>query len=252
MRIPRNLVRLFPLVVVMALLPLAGVTPNAEHVRAAPAAAISLSAPYEQNFDTLSNTGTGNPWTDDSTIAGWYTNKTTYNAGTGTSTTGSVFSFGSTGSTERALGSVASGTTNAIYYGVRLVNDTGSTVSAIAIDYTGEQWRNSADASQHSLAFAYQVGATNLTDGSWTAASSLDFAGPISGGTAGALDGNLAANRTTLFAVVNVTVTNGQEIWLRWQDDNSSGDDHGLSIDDFSVSAQPYLVVTKTASESSA
>ncbi|MGB4801887.1 MAG: DUF11 domain-containing protein, partial [Anaerolineae bacterium] len=252
MRIPRNLVRLFPLVVVMALLPLAGVTPNAEHVRAAPAAAISLSAPYEQNFDTLSNTGTGNPWTDDSTIAGWYTNKTTYNAGTGTSTTGSVFSFGSTGSTERALGSVASGTTGAIYYGVRLVNDTGSTVSAIAIDYTGEQWRNSADASQHSLAFAYQVGATNLTDGSWTAASSLDFAGPISGGTAGALDGNLAANRTTLFAVVNVTVTNGQEIWLRWQDDNSSGDDHGLSIDDFSVSAQPYLVVTKTASESSA
>ncbi|MBK9091355.1 MAG: DUF11 domain-containing protein [Anaerolineae bacterium] len=252
MRIPRNLARLFPLVVVMALLPLAGVTPNAEHVRAAPAAAISLSAPYEQNFDTLSNTGTGNPWTDDSTIAGWYTNKTTYNAGTGTSTTGSVFSFGSTGSTERALGSVASGTTGAIYYGVRLVNDTGSTVSAIAIGYTGEQWRNSADASQHSLAFAYQVGATSLTGGSWTAASSLNFAGPISGGTAGALDGNLAANRTTLFAVINVTVTNGQEIWLRWQDDNSSGDDHGLSIDDFSVSAQPYLVVTKTASESSA
>ncbi|MFZ1551741.1 MAG: lamin tail domain-containing protein, partial [Anaerolineae bacterium] len=38
MRIPRNLVRLFPLVIVMALLPLAGVTPNAERVRAAPLA----------------------------------------------------------------------------------------------------------------------------------------------------------------------------------------------------------------------
>lgn len=58
----------------------------------------------------------------------------------------------------------------------------------------------------------------------------LDFAGPISG-YGWRVDGKTAP--TTLFAVVNVTVTNGQEIWApRWQvHDNSSGDmHHGLFV----------------------
>jgi len=32
----------------------------------------TLGTPYTQNFDSLLTTGTANPWTDDSTLAGWY------------------------------------------------------------------------------------------------------------------------------------------------------------------------------------
>ena len=69
MRVPRNLVRLFPLVIVMALLPLAGVTPNAERVRAAPLANSlrisqvyggggNLGATYQCDFVELFNAST--------------------------------------------------------------------------------------------------------------------------------------------------------------------------------------------------
>ena len=34
-----------------------------------------------------------------------------------------------------------------------------------------------------------------------------------------------------------MTVNPGQEIWLRWQDPDDAGNDHGLAIDDFSVVA---------------
>jgi hypothetical protein len=92
--------------------------------------AISLSNPYSQDFDSLLNSGTSNPWTDDTTLSGWYSNRPTYNAGTGSSNAGALYSFGSTSAPERALGSVASGTTGTILYGVRLVNDTSSSISA--------------------------------------------------------------------------------------------------------------------------
>src|SRR6188474_1107948 len=73
---------------------------------------ISMSnGTYAENFDSLSNmVGANIPWTNNVTLPGWYASKTAspsdiinYNAGTGSSTTGSLYSFGSSGSTERAL-----------------------------------------------------------------------------------------------------------------------------------------------------
>ena len=37
---------------------------------------------------------------------------------------------------------------------------------------------------------------------------------------------------------MTVSVAAGEEIWLRWDDPNDSGNDHGLSIDEFSVTPQ--------------
>ncbi|HET8942873.1 MAG TPA: hypothetical protein VFN13_12895, partial [Rudaea sp.] len=50
---------------------------------------------YTQNFDTLAQSGSGNTWSDNSTIAGWYSTRTTYNASNGSSTSGALYSFGS-------------------------------------------------------------------------------------------------------------------------------------------------------------
>ena len=72
----------------------------------------TLDTPLTENFDTLASTGTGIAWTDNSTIPGWYSTRTTYNSGTGSSNAGALYSFGVAGTnavTDRALGSVASG-----------------------------------------------------------------------------------------------------------------------------------------------
>jgi hypothetical protein len=210
----------------------------------APEAAIPLSLGYSQSFDSLAAAGSGNPWTDDGTIAGWYSTRSSYNAGTGSSTTGSLYSFGSSGSSERALGSVASGGA-AIHYGARFVNDTPATIDSISVAYTGEQWRNSGNLAQHRLEFSYQVGEaiTSLTTGAWTDADALDFTGPIAGGTASALDGNTPAHRTNLALELAVEIPPGQEIMLRWSDPDDTGSDHGLAIDDLEVSAAPLSAV---------
>ncbi|HMO82148.1 MAG TPA: carboxypeptidase-like regulatory domain-containing protein [Pyrinomonadaceae bacterium] len=196
----------------------------------------AVDVPYTQDFDTLANSGTGNAWTDNVTLVGWYSNRTAYNAGTGSSTTGAMYSLGAAASTERALGSLASGTTGTIYYGVRLRNDTKNPITSLEVTYTGEQWRNS-NASPQTLSFEYRQAAsiTDILTGDYTAFTSLDFTTPTFGGTVGAIDGNAKGNRIELNAVLSVNIPVGEEIMLRWADIDDSGSDHAISIDDFSV-----------------
>ncbi|MBE9049522.1 ExeM/NucH family extracellular endonuclease [Nostocales cyanobacterium LEGE 11386] len=202
-----------------------------------PPGVISLKNLYFQDFNDLINSGTGQPWEDTVTIPGWYANRSTINAGTGSSNTGSLYSFGATGDTERALGSVASNTTGTIYYGARFFNDTDTTISALLVSYIGEQWRNGGNTTQQKLDFAYQIGATDLTSGTWIDFNSLDFTGPIATSSAGALDGNASTNRVSLAdTITDFSLAPGEEIWLRWEDINDSGTDHGLAIDDLQVS----------------
>ncbi|MFZ1731128.1 MAG: Calx-beta domain-containing protein [Bacteroidota bacterium] len=203
----------------------------------------ALSTPYTQDFNTLINTGSAS-FVSNSTIAGWYHARTGTGdlivTGTGSSNGGALYSFGAASSTDRALGSV--GSSNAavgnLWWGVRLVNNTGATITSLSIGYTGEQWRNSAAVAQ-TVAFSYQTGSglTSLTTGVWTNVTALDFVSPITGGTAGAIDGNATANQTALATTLSITLSPGDEVMLRWYDPDHSGSDHGLSIDDFSVTA---------------
>lgn len=197
---------------------------------------------YSQNFDSLLATGTGNTWTNNATIAGWYSNRITYNAGTGSSNTGALYSFGDAGSAERALGSVASGSTGTIHYGVGFVNLTGGTLSSFTVRYDGEQWRDGGNTTQHSLAFDYKIGSGLLiTDTGYTLVPQLDFLGPVATSTAGALSGNSAANRVAgiTYTVTGINWMPGQQLYLRWTDIDNAGADHGLAIDNFEFFAVP-------------
>jgi hypothetical protein len=202
----------------------------------------SLGVPMTEDFDTLASAGTNIVWADNSTIPGWYSTRTTYNSGTGSSSTGALYSFGVAGSHpvgDRALGSVASGSTGTVFHAAKLVNQTGATITSLDISYVGEQWRNGGNAAAHTLTFQYQVAnagvitGANVPTGGWTTVPALSFAGPIATATAAALDGNAAANRAALSATLTVSVNAGQEIWLCWQDTDDGGSDHGLAIDDF-------------------
>ena len=204
---------------------------------------------YTENFDSLSSlVGASIPWTNNVTLPGWYASKsvaptavTNFNAGTGSSTTGSLYSFGSGGSTERALGSLASSTTGDFAYGIRFVNDTGFNRTNILISFTGEQWR-AANVATQTLTFSYQVG-DSLTDADardtqkWTPFPALDFHS-VNTNTPQALNGNAATNRTVFTNIVltGLAVPAGQELFLRWFDADDAGFDDGLALDDLRVS----------------
>jgi uncharacterized protein len=208
----------------------------------------TLNSPLTENFDSLAAAGTSNAWSDNSTIGGLYaqfgavpTNPTIYIADAGTSNAGGIHSYGT--AAERAFGSVGSNTTGDIFYGFKLTNNTGSTITSLDVSYVGEQWRNGGNTAAQQLDFQYQVVvAGTITDANmpatgWIDFNALDFVGPVVGATAAALNGNDPLNRLAKSATITVTVNAGQEIWIRWKDTNDAGNDHGLAVDDVSVTA---------------
>jgi len=235
----------------------------------------TAASTYSQNFDSLpttpenvslGNTPTG--WTDDNaapaagnfSIVGWYlfhptsqteggfNNHQRMRITSGNTTTGSFYSFGSSASTDRALGDIGSSTTTSagapLVFGARFTNNTGVTLDSFTLDFTAEQWRDGGTTTTGSVAqsvtFGWKVGAANIQDTGFTAAAGLGFTSPTFGATAGtALDGNAAANRV---AIGPVTVSGlnwapGTDLWIRWEDVDHTGNDHGLAIDDLHFSA---------------
>jgi hypothetical protein len=197
-------------------------------------AQVALTAtPYTQNFNTLAKTGTA------STLpSGWLLLETgtnanaTYTAGTGSSNSGDTYSFGVDAADDRALGTVQSGSLVSSF-GVAFTNTTGGAITSLKIAYLGEHWRLGATARPDRLDFQYSTDATSLATGTWVNADQLDFTGPITTGTVGALDGTVAANASAInFTITGLNIGNGATFYLRWSDFNATGADDGLGIDD--------------------
>ena len=224
---------------------------------------MTTSGSYSQDFNTLINTGSS-AFTDNSTIANWYAKKSTTGAitlltGTGSSNAGGLYSFGGTSASDRALGTVGSGSTGNFAYGVLLRNTSGTTITDIKVTYTMEQWRNGGNASAQPLSFYFQKSAAAITDlqpnvnTSWTAVPGLTISSPINTATAAALDGNAAANRVTAtnISLPGLSLANNEYIMLKWDDPDNSGNDHGLSIDDVTISWTVIPVISSNADLSS-
>jgi hypothetical protein len=196
---------------------------------------------YTEDFDTLAAI------TSTSLPPGWAISETgtsandSYGAGTGSSTTGNTYSFGATGSADRALGAVRT-TGVASTFGTVVTNATGGTVTQITIEFTGEQWRLGAVGRADRLDFAYSADGTSIITGAWTEVDALDFTGPITAGATGALDGNAADNQLLISHTISgLSLLDGGNIWLRWVDFDASGSDDGLAIDNFSLLAMGEL-----------
>ncbi|MBA3880278.1 MAG: hypothetical protein C0500_11255 [Sphingobium sp.] len=220
-----------------------------------PFAAQSLTAftALTQNFDTLSSvplfSETGSTplgWTLSEAGVNANTQYRTGNFGTGSSSTGDTYSFGTSGSAERAFGGLRSGSVVPTL-GSAFTNNTGSTITSLVVSYTGEQWRLGATGRTDRLDFQYSTDATGLTSGTWTDVDSLDFNGPQSTGTTGALNGNAAANRTAItFEITGLNIAAGATFWFRWNDFDATGADDGLGIDDFSLTPRSVSAVADT------
>jgi len=258
-------------------------------------ASIMYNAPqsvYTQNFDSLPNTPedanleTASPalkWIDDAaapgpgqfSIPGWYlyhpqaqaseggTNQhQRMRIGAGTADTGAFMSWGSSGSTDRALGMLSSNElTNNItgtsegaksYFGVRFTNNTSVTLDRFFISYAGEQWREGGapgGSAKQEIIFEFLTTAVIQGPGG-IGFDALDFPSHVFGGTSStALDGNLPENRLLRGPVSRhgIDWDPGEDLWLRWTDYNDPDNDHGLAIDDLRFMAtvpEPSSIAT--------
>lgn len=236
---------------------------------------------YAQNFDTL--TGTHGYDSDTAvSIAGngpfqltaapfngaemgaWWMAKydgtganARYKIDNGSAVNGAIYSFGTIGAADRALGSVGSGSTRS-RFGMILNNNSGQTLTEFTVTYVGEQWRE-GNSSANTLAFSYAVDAADLNTGSFVSVAALNFTAPVNNpvDTTGAvLDGNAAANRRTVTGTVTGLVwPAGTRLVLRWTDADDINNDDGLAIDDFVFTAAnagpvaPAVVSTTPAAD---
>lgn len=230
---------------------------------------------YNQDFNTLTaNTG-AQTWTDNTSttsaldspqvigLVGWYLGTFTTSAatatngfqsiraGTGSSSTGSYYSFGANADSDRALGtlpsdSITSAGAGALRIGARFVNNTGQIITGFTFSYDGEEWRAGAvtpSPVNNQFAFSYAIfgpGSGTLANSTYIADATGNFNTPDDGvgdGTSHTLDGNAPANRIAGIGdtITGLSLAPGDEIWLRWSDANSSSADMGMGIDNFSA-----------------
>src|ERR1044071_6060756 len=204
-----------------------------------------------ENFDSMGAGGTNTP-------SGWYVGTgtgalsgTNVTVGTGSSLTGGNYNFGTAGSTDRALGSLASSSTQRDTEG-RFVNDTSSYIVAFTLSYTGEQWRvGGTNSVNNDLVMQYSTNGTIFR----AMGSQFDFNTPVGSGSVGPLDGNNPANRLTGIGGTYAPaqpVAPGKIFYLRWADADSPSFDHAMAIDDlamtFVFSNPPPVIVTQPQS----
>ncbi len=229
---------------------------------------ITTSGNSSQNFDALLNTGSVNTWNDNNTIPNYFAQRSgfgaTYQAGTGSSTVGNLYSFGSSGSNERALGSVGSDNSSALNfaYGVLLQNNSGFVLDQLSVSYTLEQWRNGGNTTPDQITVWYKISSATISDltpgdnTGWIPVTVLTSESPINTATTGALDGNSAVNQVSLsnISIPNLSIPNGHYMMIKWEDINHAGNDDGLGIDDvtlaWTIGCNTSSIVNETACNS--
>ncbi len=225
------------------------------------AAPVPFTQSYSQDFNTLPASGSGNlTWENDKTLPGWHLfNKdnaaiTQYMVGDGSANTGKFYSFGA--DTDRALGALIS--TNA-YFGtpaagngqtagwiaLAMQNQSNAAIDALALKFSGEQWRFGGSANAQWMTLEYGYGDSFDTVSTWLAAGD-NFNWSVAGGTgsAVAVNGNTDGKRPNLGGDLrNLQWAPGQTLWLRWAQNRITvgGSNNAMAIDD--------VVITKAGAD---
>jgi hypothetical protein len=216
----------------------------------------SAGATYTQNFDGLPLSGSFSlagkgPFNLSTSpvnavnLAGWQIWMPTgsnpnaaFAPGTGSSTGNGVYSLGTAGSTDRALGSLSSST--AIYsFGLIITNTTGIALNNITVSCTVEQWRRGGSGNRNTWSFRYKTGNFSSIDQVGLSNETiLDMFSISTSGAGGSLNGNLPDNRLQLTVTLqHINWKNGEQLLLRWDDADETGSDDVCALDDFNLTA---------------
>lgn len=158
--------------------------------------------------------------------------------GAGTATTSGIYSVGTSGSTDRALGSLAAGT--GVYsFGILLTNQTGGSLNKISGSFSAEQWRKGGSGNRNTWMGKYVTGLMNSIDQpNLLNHTSMNFSSIQFSIGAGSLNGNSPENQTTVqFTISGIDWKNGEQLLLRWDDTDETGSDDLVAIDNFSFTA---------------
>lgn len=211
---------------------------------------------YEQNFNQLPSSGSFNltgkgPHALDQpplavpTLSGWQLlqisgsqSNTNFLAGTGSGTGSGIYSFGLSGNNNRALGTLASGT--GVYaFGVVLENLTGTILNKIQIRYKATQWRKGGSGNTNHWQFSYQLKqASSIETENLIKKNEANLVSIHHSIGSATLNGHLSTNQYTIAITMNDIVWKpGEKLILRWDDQDETGSDDGMAIDDFIFSA---------------
>ena len=203
-----------------------------------------------ENFDSMGTNGTNTP-------PGWYvgyagpSDRTNLGVNDGSLAPNgtAAWNFGTSNNTDRALGTMATGTGTPVgtrYVEARIRNLTGQSLASVTVSYSGEQWRTGSTVTDtNTLVLQYSADGRNYVN----MGAAFNFTQRTFTPLSSALDGNQSANRAdvippdgTIFLLAPVIPPDGT-IFLRWFDFNDAGIDPALAIDNFAFSASAVQLV---------
>lgn len=203
---------------------------------------------------TMINTAGNYTWTDNSSIVGWYA-VVNGSAATGYHATNTNGNSGTPNALKLARSSGTSGAlglqrhtdnTGLTAFGIQLTNSTGSAIGGFGISYLGQQWQDNSGGID-TLTFQYSIDASSLTTGTWITVNDLSFSSvqnsnnpdnPATNYVSLASSGSSVPPGETISGTISgLTLADGATIWFRWVDENNTGVDDVLSIDNLSITS---------------
>lgn len=244
------------------------VSVNADNPVTIAAVTYGLANPFDFAFPILPNsvdasTGIGLGGLGlSNTMPGWYALGQVgpkAGASAGDQSTGGAISFGLTNSlnasTNRALGLLATTSTGPTAFGLRLINQTTTSLNQITVSCVGELWRQAAV--PKNLAVVYWIDASGTNEFSTNTTGRLPaldvaFAADPAATNPVPVDGTAPVNQISL-SITNEPIadwTPGAALWLSWQMNDPAGKAQGLAIDNLvfsastgSTGARPQLAI---------
>jgi hypothetical protein len=243
----------------------------------------SLANPFDFAYPVINNSYIGGLGlsTGATNMNGWYgaadTNLTDgvdgitrFGAQNGDQSTGGVIDFGLNDvnggivGTNRALGLISTSTTGSTAFGLKLMNNSGTTLNYVNLGFIGEIWRNNTatrtmsfsyaiDATANSFVLMSQPEATNTAPQdipNTVTVPELAFSFPTNPAGVLVVDGNQPANRVNL-GTNNMALANpwtpGGALWLIWSINfYGQGTGQGYAIDNFRFSASAAPITAPT------
>jgi hypothetical protein len=206
---------------------------------------------YTQNFDSLPRSGAVFTFEDNTTLAGWfsslgYTGTPNGQVSNGSSATlagdgTSIYSWGSKGNPDRALGAFTRmGTATTSHLALQLQNTSGGVINAITITFDVEQWRRNSKGA--ALAFSYLTTPSNQDFSKSDSGYVTDARGGlrefVTGENGAGVNGN-NLRQSVSFVLNGLAWKNGDYLWLRWSIVDSMSKGAGIGIDNLSIAAVP-------------
>lgn len=155
------------------------------------------------------------------------------------------YNYGPSGGANRSLGSACTGNSRSVDVAIR--NDSGNTIDAFDLGYTGRKWRQGSGTTQTDKFDLYYSGTG--AQGSWVAfPTNFNYYSPNSTPISSTRDG------LTVFTVISpmtyapaAPIAAGATFYIRFWDHNPGDTDGGIAVDDFSfrTSVVEPIVITR-------